>query len=98
MNVLRPVVGAMKEHEEWDDFSDQFKLKVQLLIGGTAEMKIGNCDWDFCAGMDNVNKMVKRIGPAFISVLKACITGLRSSIAAGRGVSGGLEHCIFSSS
>ncbi len=78
VNVLRPVVSEMKEHEEWDDFSDQFKLKVQLLIGGTAEMKIGNCDWDFCAGMDNVNNMVKRVGPAFISVLKACITGLRS--------------------
>ena len=78
VNVLRPVVSEMKEHEEWGGFSDQFKLKVQLLIGGTAELKIGNCDWDFCAGMDNVNKMVKRIGPALISVLKACITGLRS--------------------
>jgi hypothetical protein len=78
VNVLRPVVSEMKEHEEWDDFSDQFKLKVQLLVGGTAEMKVGECNWDFCAGMDQVNKMVRRVGPAFIGVLKACITGLRA--------------------
>ena len=78
VNVLRPVVQEMKEHEEWNDFSDQFKLKVQLLVGGTAQLKIGECEWDFSAGRDNINKMMRRVGPTFISVLTACLTGLRA--------------------
>ena len=80
-NVLRPVVFAMREHEEWGTFDEHFKTWVSLLCGGVAEVKIDDCYWDFFAGRNEINKMMKKIGPQFLQVLEACIAGLRATVA-----------------
>ena len=78
-STLRPVVFEMRDHEEWDTFDDNFKTLVSLLCGGVAEVRIADCDWDFCAGRREINLMMKKIGPQFIRVLEACISGLRAT-------------------
>ena len=69
-STLRPVVFEMRDHEEWDTFDDNFKTLVSLLCGGVAEVRIADCDWDFCAGRREINLMMKKIGPQFIRVLE----------------------------
>ena len=78
-NVLRPIIFEIREQPEYSTFSERFKMEIALLCGGTAEIKIGEHYWDFLAGRTEINKMMSKIGPVFIRILEACITGLRAT-------------------
>lgn len=77
--VLRPVIEEMKESELWATFSERFKTMVQLLGGGLCELEIGGTCWDFNEELPAINNMMKRVAPTWITLIEACLTGLRAA-------------------
>ena len=76
--VLCPIIMDLKEHEEWDSFDDHFKLAVQLLCGGIAELKIDGIFWDLDHDADTLNKLIRRVSNTWHKVLESCLNGLRT--------------------
>ena len=78
-SVLLPVVALMKMQPAWGATSERWKTFVTLLCGGYAELKIGECNWDFYESRENINSMMKKIVHIWKPLLEAVVTGLRAS-------------------
>ena len=78
--VLYPVFSEMLKMG-FDALPERFQRCVKILVGGVAELEVvpGVENWDPNASRDSINKMLKRIGPDYVRMLKACYTGLRVS-------------------
>ena len=76
--VLMSVYEAM--HPEFEQLPERFQKCVRLLLGGFGELEVyTGVYWDNCETRPNVNKMMKRVGCDYVSMLKACFTGLRAA-------------------
>ena len=80
INVLYPVYSIM-EDLGFDKLPERFQRCVRILVGGFGELQV--CPdvepWDPNAGRDNINKMLKRIGADYVSMLRACFIGLKAN-------------------
>ena len=79
--VLAPVIREMKQRPQWRTFSKTFKVCVQLLLGGFAEVRVDQVgvNWDFHESRANLDKMMKHLAPVWLRVLNACANGLRGA-------------------
>ena len=80
LKVLMPVYEEMEEMG-WDDLPERFRRCFCILLGGYTELKVlaDGPLWDPNAGFDEVNRMLKRIGPEYVGMLRACFIGLKVS-------------------
>mgnify|MGYP001239121315 FL=1 len=79
-NVLYPVFCIMQELG-FDKLPERFQRCVRILVGGFGELK--PCSdiepWDPNAGRANINKMLKRVGVDYVSMLRSSFIGLKAS-------------------
>jgi hypothetical protein len=77
-NVLRPVLYIMKEYPDWAKVPQRFKDTCCLLVGGTAQMKVGEDYWDFRESLETINRMMPKVVHLWLPLLEAVATGIRA--------------------
>ena len=67
------------QHMDMDKAPERFQRCIYLLIGSLEQLEVlPELYWDFNESMDNLNRMLRRVGLDFNSMLKAVFTGLRA--------------------
>ena len=80
--VLHPVYEAMNlpGPGTFNTFPERFQRGVRLLLSGFGMLEVyTDLYWDNYETRANVNKMLKRVGPEYMSMLTACFNGLKAA-------------------
>lgn len=73
------VLFRVTQHMDMDKAPERFQRCIYLLIGSLEQLEVlPELYWDFNESMDNLNRMLRRVGLDFNSMLKAVFTGLRA--------------------